>query len=219
MQFPVGDYKTPAGVALEGRGVIPDVSAKLTRSDLLAGRDVAIEAALRLIKKDPPSIPFKQKTPDYTGVWELDIEKSKLDERSRLEGATMTIDQTEKDITIKKKTRLKEGAGNSLSLSTKDKDGEKCSFDGTEVVREIEHSMATGSITTKCGFREAGRLEITKSSLIFIQGQSINTKMVDVWEISNDGKTLTINSKSENPSRTVENKMVFIRKDNVDNRK
>lgn len=41
-----GDFVTPAGTRLEGRGVIPDVPVPLTRDDLLAGRDATLEAAL-----------------------------------------------------------------------------------------------------------------------------------------------------------------------------
>jgi carboxyl-terminal processing protease len=42
----VADYRTPSGVVLEGRGVIPDEIVPVTREDLLAGRDAALEAAL-----------------------------------------------------------------------------------------------------------------------------------------------------------------------------
>ena len=121
----------------------------------------------------------------------------------------MTVTQTDEDITIRKQTELKERGAASMSFSTKDKDGEKCEFDGTKVVRDIEHNIATGSITTKCGFNNDGKLEVLKTSLIFIQGQSINAELSDVWTISDDGKTLTIDSKSKSTQRTVENKMVF----------
>ncbi len=44
-----GEFTTPGGVRLEGRGVVPDDSVTATRADLLAGRDPALEAALRWI--------------------------------------------------------------------------------------------------------------------------------------------------------------------------
>ena len=44
-----GDFVTSTGVRIEGRGVIPDESVALTRTDLLAGRDRAVEAALAWI--------------------------------------------------------------------------------------------------------------------------------------------------------------------------
>jgi len=45
----LGDFETSTGVRLEGRGVIPDQSVPLARTDLLAGRDAKLEAALEWI--------------------------------------------------------------------------------------------------------------------------------------------------------------------------
>ncbi len=50
LQYAIGDYKTPDGKVLEGRGVIPDVEVKLTRQDLLTGKDLVLETALNLAK-------------------------------------------------------------------------------------------------------------------------------------------------------------------------
>jgi len=44
-----GDFVTGTGVRIEGRGVIPDETAPLTRQALLDGRDPALEAALAWI--------------------------------------------------------------------------------------------------------------------------------------------------------------------------
>lgn len=46
-----GDFVTANGTRLEGRGVIPDEEVPLTRQDLLAGRDLALERALHWIDK------------------------------------------------------------------------------------------------------------------------------------------------------------------------
>ena len=48
-QYVIADYKTPNNILLEGRGVIPDVEVKQTRAALLEGRDLQIEAAVKLI--------------------------------------------------------------------------------------------------------------------------------------------------------------------------
>jgi carboxyl-terminal processing protease len=50
-QYAIADYRTPKGVLVEGRGVTPDVEVKLTRADLLAGRDTQLEAAISLLQK------------------------------------------------------------------------------------------------------------------------------------------------------------------------
>jgi len=48
-QYAVADFKTPNGVLLEGRGVVPDVVAAETRAAYLAGTDPALDAAVASI--------------------------------------------------------------------------------------------------------------------------------------------------------------------------
>jgi carboxyl-terminal processing protease len=50
-QYAVGDFKTSKGTLIEGRGVLPNLVAPPTRAALLAGRDLALEAALARITK------------------------------------------------------------------------------------------------------------------------------------------------------------------------
>ncbi len=50
-QFAIADFRTPKGVLIEGRGVIPDVEAQYNRASLLAGRDAQLEAAVEQIRK------------------------------------------------------------------------------------------------------------------------------------------------------------------------
>ena len=50
-QYAIGDFKTPKGTLIEGRGVAPDVEVKLTRRSLLEGRDVQLDAAIEQINK------------------------------------------------------------------------------------------------------------------------------------------------------------------------
>lgn len=49
-QYAIGDFKTPGGVLVEARGVIPDVPVQLTRATLLAGHDAQLDAALEQVK-------------------------------------------------------------------------------------------------------------------------------------------------------------------------
>lgn len=51
LQFAFADFKTPKGVRVEGRGVIPDVPVALDRRSLLAGRDPQLDAALRVARQ------------------------------------------------------------------------------------------------------------------------------------------------------------------------
>jgi carboxyl-terminal processing protease len=48
--YAYGEPRTPKGVIIEGRGVIPNLEVFLTRKDLLAGKDLQLEAAINYIK-------------------------------------------------------------------------------------------------------------------------------------------------------------------------
>jgi carboxyl-terminal processing protease len=50
LQYAIGEYRTPKGVVLEGRGAQPDARIEITRRDLLAGRDPIIEQAVSIIR-------------------------------------------------------------------------------------------------------------------------------------------------------------------------
>jgi carboxyl-terminal processing protease len=53
LQYPVADFITPKGRALEGQGVIPDIEIPLSRAALARGQDNVIQAALAIIKAAP----------------------------------------------------------------------------------------------------------------------------------------------------------------------
>ncbi len=50
-QFAIADFKTPKGVLIEGRGVMPDVEVKWNRASLLNGRDAQLETALEQLAR------------------------------------------------------------------------------------------------------------------------------------------------------------------------
>lgn len=47
LQYVVGEYVSPEGVAVEGKGVVPDVQVTERRSDFAAGRDPVLDAAVK----------------------------------------------------------------------------------------------------------------------------------------------------------------------------
>lgn len=50
LQYVVGDYHSPEGVVVEGKGVAPDLRVNETRADFAAGRDPVLEAAVEQLK-------------------------------------------------------------------------------------------------------------------------------------------------------------------------
>ncbi|MCX7640245.1 MAG: S41 family peptidase [Pyrinomonadaceae bacterium] len=50
-QYPIMDYRSPKGIFVEGRGLVPDVKVFQTRKSLLEGKDLPLEMALQEILK------------------------------------------------------------------------------------------------------------------------------------------------------------------------
>jgi carboxyl-terminal processing protease len=50
-QYAIGDFKTPKGMLIEGRGVAPDIEVELSREALLNGTDAQLDAAIKAIDK------------------------------------------------------------------------------------------------------------------------------------------------------------------------
>jgi carboxyl-terminal processing protease len=59
-QYAVADFKTPKGVLLEGRGVVPDVPVELTRRSLLSGKDPILSTAIAVIRKSQSNAASKE---------------------------------------------------------------------------------------------------------------------------------------------------------------
>ncbi len=55
LMYVVADFTAARDVRIEGVGVIPDVEVPLRRTDLLAGRDAALDAALRWVREPSAS--------------------------------------------------------------------------------------------------------------------------------------------------------------------
>lgn len=55
-QYAIADFKTPKGILIEGRGVIPDIEVKWNRASLLTGRDIQLESAIEQILKRSKSV-------------------------------------------------------------------------------------------------------------------------------------------------------------------
>ena len=50
-QYAISDYRSPKNILIEGRGVIPDIEVKQTRTALLKGQDAQLDAAVNFILK------------------------------------------------------------------------------------------------------------------------------------------------------------------------
>src|SRR5262249_36246142 len=50
-QYAIGDFRTPKGALIEGRGDTPDIEVNLSREALLSGKDPQLEAAIKAINR------------------------------------------------------------------------------------------------------------------------------------------------------------------------
>ena len=167
---------------------------------------------------------FAQKPTDFSGTWSLDIPKSQLDARMRVEGLTMTVAQTDKELKVTTETKRQappadtaaaagpNGAGSGRMRGFGGGDGTVAySLDGKETVVEIDGPNGKMPIKYK-GSVEAGKANL--SSVRSFSGPmgdvTITTK--DAWTLSADGKTLTVVRESVSPRGTTSSTMVFAKK-------
>jgi carboxyl-terminal processing protease len=68
LQYAFADFVTAYGNHLEGHGVAPDVSVRLTRRSLLAGHDAQLEAALGTIEARPARAAVAAPPPDLITI-------------------------------------------------------------------------------------------------------------------------------------------------------
>ena len=160
----------------------------------------------------------QDKKADYSGTWTLDLSKSKLDERARIESQTLTVTQTDKDIKVATSTkrlpppadapqgggRPGGGMGGGDSTMTYALDGKETS---------IEQETPMGKVPVKLTAKsDTGKLHLASSRTMNTQMGEMTMTTKETWELSADGKTLTVNRESTSPRGTNSSTMVFAKK-------
>ncbi len=169
----------------------------------------------------------KAKITNFAGDWTLDVSKSKLGERSRVESMTMKVAQTEKELTVTtavKRQAPPEGApqgggtlpqggvggrmgGGMGGMRGGMGDGTTTyNLDGKETTTE---GMMGGQATLKAKFEQDGKLKLSRSQSMETPNGSFTIGSKESWELSADGKTLTVKRDIETPRGTMSSEMVF----------
>ncbi|NJM53312.1 MAG: hypothetical protein HC846_07895 [Blastocatellia bacterium] len=159
-------------------------------------------------------------TPNFAGEWNLDKAKSKLSEQqaASIESQTITIEQTDKEIKATTATKRNappaggQGGGMGGGRGMGGGDGASIySLDGKEVVTERETQF--GKIPTKTTAKmEDGKLKVTAVTTINTPNGEMTTTTKSTWELSADGKTLTVKRESETPRGTQSSESVYTKK-------
>ncbi len=165
----------------------------------------------------------QDKKADYSGTWTLDVAKSTLGERARIEAMTMTVAQTAADITVTTETKRpappadapRRGGGMGSGMGRGGfggGDGKTVySLGGKETKVEIDGPNGKMPQTLKAT-SDAGKLLLSKSTTFSAPTGDINITAKETWALSPDGKTLTVNREQSTPRGTNSTTLVFIKK-------
>ena len=162
-----------------------------------------------------------QKQADFSGSWALDVSKSKLDERARIESMDLTVVQTDKDIKVETATKRlppPEGAGNGqgggrgMGRGGFGGDGTNTyTLDGKETSIEEESRMGKIPVKLKAEM-DGGKLKLSSVRTINTPNGEVSVTTKETWTLSDDGKTLTVKRDTESPRGTNSSEMVFTKK-------
>ena len=161
---------------------------------------------------------------NFTGRWEMDVAKSKVDQRGRVEALTMVVVQTAKDIKVETKIKRELAASPSAASSGQIPPGMGRGFggfgrdivytyslDGIENTTQQDSPMGPIPVKLKAKV-EGGKLNL--SSIRTLNGPNgellITTK--EAWTLSPDGKTLTIEREQTSPRGPLTSELVFVKK-------
>ena len=180
------------------------------------------------------SVFAQEKTTNFAGDWELDVAKSKLGERVRVESMTMTVAQTDKELkvtTATKRAARPEGEapnigsggggarqgggmgrggmmGGGNGTMTYSRDGKE-----TSVETEAPVGMPSAPTTLKAKFEKDGKLRLTSSRTVSSQMGEFTMTVKDTWELADAGKTLKVTREMDTPRGAIVSEMYFTKKD------
>ena len=164
---------------------------------------------------------FAQAKPaDFSGTWALDIPKSQLDARMRIESLTMTVAQTDTELKVTSETKRQappadaaQGApGRGAGRGFGGGDGTVVySLDGKETTVEVDGPNGKMPVKYKAAM-EAGKANLSSTRSFSGPMGEITMTTKEVWSLSPDGKTLTVVRENSSPRGTNSSTMVFVKK-------
>ncbi len=164
---------------------------------------------------------FAQGNPNFAGEWKLDT--SKLDERrsAMIESQTITVEQTATEVKATTATVRKappagggggQGGGQGRGGFGGGGDGTSTyKLDGSEVT--TERDTPNGKIPTKTTAKiEDSKLKISSSTTFNGPNGEVTNVVKTTWELSADGKTLTVKTTRNTQNGEVTTESVYSKK-------
>jgi hypothetical protein len=165
----------------------------------------------------------------FAGTWTLDKAKSKdlPPQMENVESLTLTVTQDAQQLTVDTKVARKEaaegaggpppGAGGPPGGGGGGRGGRGGGMMGPQnVAYKLDGSETTldtggrGTATVKAEWQNGGKtLKLTTKRTFNFQGNDVTSTTTEVWDLSGDGKTLTVQRTSESPRGTQSSTLVF----------
>lgn len=172
---------------------------------------------------------------NFSGTWELDKSKGKLDERmsKMIDSQTLTVVQTEKEFTVETKTKRLPPPDGGAMMGSGDKnprpaggpplmgggggmgggrggDGTTTySLDGKEKTVEIESPTGKQPVVFKGKAENDGSLRLSQTRTLSGPNGEMTISSNEQWTLSADGKTLTIKRENKSPRGNMSSESVF----------
>lgn len=167
---------------------------------------------------------FGQAKTDFSGTWNLDTAKSKLDERMRVESITLTVAQTDKELKVTTETKRMPppadapaggpggpGGGRGPGRGAGGDGTVTYALDGKETVVEVDGP--NGKMPVKYNaVLETGKATLTSNRTFSTPNGEMAVTSKDVWTLSADGKVLSVVQERTSPRGSSTATLVFNKK-------
>ncbi|REJ75942.1 MAG: hypothetical protein DWQ47_09940 [Acidobacteria bacterium] len=149
---------------------------------------------------------------DYSGKWSLDVSKSELGERSRIEAVDMTVEQTADTLSVERNPKIAESGSNAAGRPPGRGmlGGGKLTYSLAGKETKSSGGMG-GEVSLRASTGDGGILKLTQVRSFNGPMGAISLTTIETWQLSADGKTLTVTSSTETPRGNRTQKMVFSR--------
>lgn len=156
-----------------------------------------------------------QKSANFSGKWSLDVAKSKLGDRNRIESQTMTVTQTASEIKIATESKMiasaTSGPPPAPVAGGRPGGGGPQSYAYT-IGKETKMDQQMGQNTvpvTLSAKADGSNLWLTRSFTFTGPNGDVTSMTKDSWSLGPDGKSLTVNRDSTRNGNTASTTMVY----------
>jgi hypothetical protein len=149
---------------------------------------------------------FAQSKTDFTGEWTLDVSKSKLPEMRRIESGSLTVKQTDKDISVD--ASFKRAANPEAVAAAGNGGGNRggggnqaltYTFDGKETSVDVPGPQGTTTQAKLKSGWDGAKLKLTSTRSFTTQMGDVTVTMTETWESVEDGKALKVTRVTQTP--------------------